>query len=138
VARQVAFTCEATDDQAPVIGSPVSLDTIYYQILSRDRRWSKCHFRMDDNYELRVIEPGQREPMCKSNIGCCDTYAHCMYYTVYRDSLRSSIRELLWTIQCIAKILEDPHSSRKIHTRSYSLQIITVEIIRWFFLVIVI
>lgn len=75
----------------------------------------------------RVIEPGQREPMCKSNIGCCDTYAHTLYYTVY---LRSSIRELSWTIQYAAEILKDPHSTRKksLVRVSYFLGIIAVKI----------
>lgn len=60
---------------APVIGRPVSFDTIYYQILSRDRRWSKCHFGMDDNYEQRYRARRTRPDIqCKSNIGCCDTY----------------------------------------------------------------
>lgn len=50
-----AFTCKATNttERTCYRSSVISLDTIYYQILSRDRKWSKCHFRMDDNYEPR-------------------------------------------------------------------------------------
>lgn len=80
--------------RAPVIGCPVSLSIRYIIKSCPVTGGGRNAISEWTTITSRVIEPGQCEPMCKSNIGCCDTYARTLYYAVYRDSLRSAVREL--------------------------------------------
>lgn len=62
----------------------------------------------------RVIEPGQREPTCKSNIGCCDTYAHSVLHPFIASPCGRASAELSWTIRIrkSSKILIPPERNR--------------------------